>query len=379
MGKACFSIVLDTSSQNSRGHYLQFSIDVCESYERTQSRSIIFTSNQALRDWFQARRLEFVQLKFIDSKQESDIFSELDSFLKVTVENSSNPGHLFILRGKDLSDNKLSKLEKMLSEHHDLHIDVLVNASGIISKSKEAAYENLVLEKFTKLGSRVHFLAWDKRVTVVSDLRNFRFLPEPKNVTPRLSVPTKTVIGFYGKLSFDRGLFDILVSVFFNPKLQYRISGYGFNRKYLYRSRNFISMRRTPVRGIFSLALNYFVQLSFLSNRVAFEQKYFKDEAEMTSEMQTCSAIFFSCARSPYSSGLVYQSFAAGIPVVWTPGNSAMAHVLDESFPLGRITLRDIFRRNRLFDLVKQVKDVRTAPIFDHEIFDDVLSRCSFD
>ena len=378
MGEGCFSIVLDTSSQNSRGHYLQFSIDVCESYERTQSRSIIFTSNQALREWFQARRLEFVELKFINTEQESEIFSELNSFLNITADNSSKPRHLFILRGKDLSDNKLSKLEKMLSEHHDLHIDVLVNASGIISKSKEAAYENLVLEKFTKLSSRVNFLAWDKRITAVSDLKNFRFLPEPKNITPRLSIPTKTVIGFYGKLSFDRGLFDILVSVFFNPKLQYRISGYGFNRKYLYRSRNFISMRRTPVRGIFSLALNYLVQLSFLSNRVAFEQKYFKDEAEMTSEMQTCSAIFFSCARSPYSSGLVYQSFAAGVPVVWTPGNSAMAHVLDESFPLGRITLRDIFRRNRLFDLVKQVKDVRTAPIFDHEIFDDVLSRCSF-
>ena len=319
-----------------------------------------------------------MQLKFIDTKQESDIFSELDSFLKATVDNSSKPGHLFVLRGKDLSDEKFSMLERMLSKHHDLHIDVLVNASGIISRSKEATTENLVIEKYNGLNSRVSFLVWDKRVTDVSDLRNFRFLPEPKNVTPRLSVPTKTVIGFYGKLSFDRGLFDILVSVFFNPKLQYQISGYGFNRKYVYRSKNFISMRRTPIRGIYSLALNYLVQLAFFSNKVAFEQRYFKNEAEMTSEMQTCSAIFFSCARSPYSSGLVYQSFAAGIPVVWTPGNSAMAHVLEESFPLGRITLRDFFRRNRLFDLVKQVEDVRTAPIFDYEIFDDVLSRCSF-
>ena len=378
MGKDCFSIVLDTSSEISRGHYLQFSIDICESYERTESPSVIFTSNKALRDWFQGRKLEFVELQFINSDRRSDIFSELDSFLNLAIDTSTKPRHLFILRGKDINSDEISILARTLSKNRDLHIEVLVNASGIISGSKEAASESLVIEKFTELGSRVKFLAWDKRVTVVSDLRNFRFLPEPKNITSRSSTPPKIVIGFYGKLSFDRGLFDLLLSVFLNPKLRYQISGYGFNRKHVYRSRNFISMRRTPVRGILSLGLNYLVQLAFLSNRVVFEQRYYQDEAEMTREMQMCSAIYFSCARSPYSSGLVYQSFAAGIPVVWTPGNSAMAYVLDESFPSGRITVRDFFRRNRLFDLVKEVKGVRTAPIFDYEIFDDVLSSCSF-
>jgi hypothetical protein len=298
--------------------------------------------------------------------------------LKVTANNSPKPRHLFILRGKDLTGDELSMLERILSKNEDLHIEVLVNVSGMISGSKEATSESLVIEKFTRLSSKVNFLAWDKRLADVSDMGNCRFLPEPKNITPRLIIPTKTVVGFYGKLSFDRGLFDFLLSVFFNPKLHYRISGYGFNRKHVYRSRNFISMRQTPFRGILSLVLNYSVQLAFLSRRVDFEQKYYETEVEMASDMQLCSAIFFSCTRSPYSSGLVYQSFAAGIPVVWTPGNSAMAYVLDESFPLGRITIRDFFRRNRLFDVVKEVKGVRTTPIFDYEIFDEVLSRCSF-
>jgi len=378
MRKGCFSIVLDTSSKNSRGHYLQFSIDICESYERTQSPSIIFTSNQAFRDWFQERKLEFVELQFINTEQKSGIFSELDSFLNVTTDDSTKPRHLFILRGKDLNSDELSMLKRMLSKNRDLHIEILVNASGIISRSREAASESLVIERFIALSSRVKFLAWDKRVNAVSDLRNFRFLPEPKNTTPRLIIPTKTVIGFFGKLSFDRGLFDFLLSVFFNPKLHYRISGYGFSRKHIYRSRNFVSMRQTPFSGMLSLVLNYSVQLAFLSRRVEFSQTYYKDEVEMVSDMQSCSAVFFSCARSPYSSGLVYQSLAAGIPVVWNPGNSAMAYVLEESFSVGRITFRDLFRLNRLFDLVKEVKGVRTAPIFDYEIFDEVLSRCSF-
>lgn len=378
MRKGCFSIVLDTSSENSRGHYLQFSIDICESYERTQSPSIVLTSNQALQGWFQTRKLEFVELHFVSTEQGSDIFSELDSFLKVNADDSSNPRHLFILRGKDLNDDKLSMLETMLLKHHDLHIEVLVNASGIISRSKEAAFENRVIEKFTALSSRVNFIVWDKRVTTCSDLINFRFLPEPKKITPRLSTPTKTVVGFYGKLSFDRGLFDILVSVFFNPKLQYRISGYGFNRKYVYRSRNFISMRRTPIRGIFSLALNYLVQLAFLSNKVAFEQRYFKDEAEMTSEMQMCSAIFFSCTRSPYSSGLVYQSFAAGIPVVWTPGNSAMAYVLEGIFPEGRISVKTLRLPHKLYRAIIDVKELHVGPIHDYQYFDEVLTQCPY-
>ena len=378
MGKGCFSIVLDTSSENSRGHYLQFSIDICESYERTQSPSIIFTSNQALRGWFQSRKLEFVELQFINTAQYPDIFSELDSFLKATAGKSSKPKHLFILRGKDLNDDRLLTLKKILLKNDDLHIEVLVNASGIISGSKESASESLVIEKFTELSSRVNFLAWDKRVTVVSDLRNFRFLPEPKNITPRLRIPTKNIVGFYGKLSFDRGLFDLLLSVFFNPKLHYRISGYDFNRKHLYRSKNFISMRRTPVKGILSLGLNYLVQLAFLSNRVAFEQRYYKDEAEMTREMQMCSAIFFSCERSPYSSGLVYQSFAAGIPVVWSPGNSAMAYVLEDIFPEGRICAKALRRPNKLYRAIIGVKELKVGPIHDYKYFDEVLTQCPY-
>jgi hypothetical protein len=378
MGKGCFSIVLDTSSENSRGHYLQFSIDICESYERTQSPSVIFTSNQALRDWFQGRKLEFVELQFIKTEQKSDIFSELDSFLDVTAHTSARPRHLFILRGKDLNSDQFSMLRRMLSKNSDLHIEALVNVSGIISGSKEATAESLVIEKFTEIGSRVKFLAWDKRVTVVSDLRNFRFLPEPKNITPRLSIPRETVIGFYGKLSFDRGLFDFLLSVFFNPKLRYQISGYGFNRKYVYRSRNFISMRRTPVRGILSLGLNYLVQLAFLSNRVVFEQRYYKDEAEMTREMQICSAIYFSCARSPYSSGLVYQSFAAGIPVVWSPGTSAMSYTLEEIFPEGRISENALLLPNKLFRVIMAVKELKVEPIHDYQYFDEVLLQCPY-
>jgi glycosyltransferase involved in cell wall biosynthesis len=260
----------------------------------------------------------------------------------------------------------------------DLHLDVLVNVSGIISGTYEASSEKRVISDFTNLGPRVSFLAWDSRVPNSLKTQNIRFLPEPKHAIPRKTRPLIKTIGFYGKLSFERGLFDFLLSVFFNPKLHYRISGYGFNRKHLYRSRNFISMRQTPLRGMLSLVLNYFVQLALLSPRVSFEERYFLDEKEMSSDMQLCSAVFFSCTRSPYSSGLVYQSLASGIPVVWSSGNSAMAYVLESFFPPGKVGVSELFRWNGLFNSVDAVDGLTTAPVFDYGSFDEALSRCPF-
>jgi hypothetical protein len=379
MKNECFPIVLDTSSKNLMGHYLQFSIDVCESYERTRKPAMIISSNQGLREWFQKKSYKFVKLHFVGFGLHANVFSELEAFLSLNSDDLSKPRHIFILRGKDLSDGNRALLKDLLFIYPQLHAEVLVNVSGVISESKEAASETRVIHDFAQLGERVRFLAWDKRVLSASRIENFRFLPEPKSQILRSKRPPRAAIGFYGKLSFERGLFDFLFSVFFNPKLHYRISGYGFNRKHLYRSRNFVSMRRTPVRGILSLALNYIVQIAFLSRRVSFEEHYFSDEIEMSNEMQSCSAIFFSCSRSPYSSGLVYQSLASGIPVVWSPGNSAMAYVLEESFPQGRIRTEDLFRWNRLFNLVGKVEDIATSPIFDHISFDETLSYCPFD
>jgi hypothetical protein len=379
MKNNCFSLVIDTSLGNSRGHYLQFSIDVFESYERTQRAAIFLTSNHTLWDWYQTKKFEFVELHFAKCDLGINVFSMVASFISARANSSSRPIHMFVLRGKDLSEEHRAALGKLLLLNSNLHIEVLVNVSGIISGTNQAFSEQKVINDFTNLGRRVSFLAWDKRAPNSLKVQNCRFLPEPKSAIPRLTRPSRKIIGFYGKLSFERGLFDLLLSVFFNPNLHYQISGYGFNRKYLYRSQNFVSMRQTPFRGLLSITLNYLVQIAFYSKRVTFEERYYTDEMEMSSEMQMCSAIFFSCARSPYTSGLVYQSLASGIPVVWTPGNSAMAYVLEESFALGRIKFRDLFRWNRLFKLVKEVEELSPTPIFDYDSFDHELHRFPFE
>jgi hypothetical protein len=376
MKNECFRIVLDTSSKDLMGHYLQFSIDVCESLERNRRPAIIFSSNMSLLEWFHSKNLEYVKLNFTYSSERSDVISSMAAFLNSENQESAIRPHILILRGKDLDSEHHEVLKRLLAEKLDLHLEILVNVSGIISASNESKAEKKVVEYYSSMGSSVNFLAWDKRVENRTDMKNIRFLPEPKNVINRHIMHKKTIIGFYGKLSFERGLFDLLCSVFFNPKLHYQIIGYGYDRKNVYRSKSFVSMRRTPLIGLANKVTNYLVQVALLSKRVSFEERYFRDENEMSESMQTCSAVYFSCSRSPYSSGLIYQSFASEVPVIWEQGNSAMAYILDEVFPEGSVTRRSLFNLNELFRAVCRVEGLTVKPIFGYSQFDDVLTNC---
>ena len=222
-----------------------------------------------------------------------------------------------------------------------------------------------------------NFLAWDQRVIGNPDFADTRFLPEAKESIRRNYFPNESTVGFYGKLSSERGLFQLLLAVFLNPKLKFRIMGYGFNRKYLYRSRTFVSLRKTPISAGWSLVINYLATLALKFKRVTFQEKYFEGEADMAREFQNCSALFFSCTNSPYSSGIVYQSLASNVPVAWLDGDSAMAFVLRREFPQGQIHQTDFFRIGGLTKFVSCLENVETRAIFENEAFDRALVKCS--
>jgi hypothetical protein len=153
--------------------------------------------------------------------------------------------------------------------------------------------------------------------------------------------------------------------------------GYGFNHRYLYRSSKFVSLRKTPILACWSLGINYLAILALKFQRVIFQKKYFIDETDMAREFQNCSALFFSCANSPYSSGIVYQSLASNVPVAWLDGDSAMAFVLKREFPQGQIRRADLFRIGGLTKFVRDLESLETRAIFGNEEFDSAIVRCS--
>ena len=377
MKSGCLTWILDNAPDNAKGHYHQLTQDLIESFERNKKACIVVTQNSSVSRWFNSGRFSHVELRFVPESAYESIFGVLTSELNNQIQRNAKPIHFLILRSTRVLEGDFDTLKFLFNTLETADLRVLTNVSGILSDTTEGKHEKEILEKFRALQANVTFFAWDQRVTGNSKFRDTYFLPEAKEMKERKYFPEETTIGFYGKLSSERGLFRLLVSVFLNPKLKFRIMGYGFNRDYLFRSKKFVSIKRTPLAAMWSLFVNYFAVSAIKFKRVKFEQKYFQDEEEMAREFQNCSAVFFSCAHSPYSSGLVYQSLAAGVPIVWSDGESAMAYVLKREFPLGEIGNKEMFRLGGLTSFVSDLKNVKTHAIFENEDFDKVLMNCS--
>ena len=377
MSSGCLTLILDNAPDNAKGHFHQLTQDFIESFERNDKDCLVVTQNSSVRQWFSTREFSHVELRFVRESANESIFEILTSELNNQIERNAKPFHLIILRSTRVLERDFGTLKFLLKTFEKVDLRVLTNVSGILSHTTEGRNEKKTLEKFRALQAKVTFFAWDQRVTGNSEFRDTHFLPEAKEMRERRFFPKETTIGFYGKLSSERGLFRLLLSVFLNPKLKFRIMGYGFNHKYLFRSRKFVSIKRTPLAAVWSLFVNYFAVSALKFKRVNFKQRYFHDEVEMAREFQNCSAVFFSCAHSPYSSGLVYQSLAAGVPIVWSDGESAMAYVLKREFPLGEIGNKEMFRLGGLTSFVSDLKNVKTHAIFENEDFDKVLMNCS--
>lgn len=377
MKSECVTVILDNVPNKSKGHFTQLAQDVCRSYQRSQRKCLLVTHNSLLLDLFDQQVLSYVKVRLVPESEKKSIFEIVSEHLLRNMQSGETRIHLFVLRSNTVQLNDFDEIKNWLDTYENLDLTVLTNISGIISESLEAESERRILEKFRSLRNDVTFLAWDQRVEKNKDFLDTRFLPEVKPARARLIHPEKTTVGFYGKLSSERGLFRLLFSVFLNPKLEFRIMGYGFNARYLFRSKKFVSLKKTPGTGVLSLIVNFVGNLALRSRRVVFEEKYFNNENEMALELQKCSAVYFSCANSPYSSGLVYQALSAGVPVVWSDGDSAMAFVLREHFPKGRIDDKDLFRFGGLTNFVKNLEGVTPTTIFQQKDFDDVLNHCN--
>ncbi len=377
MNSGCLTLILDNAPDNAKGHFDRLTQDIIESFERNEKACVVVTQNSSMSRWFNSRIFSHVELRFVGALANESIFECLTLELNNQIQRNTKQFHFFILRSTRVQEADFDTLKLLFKTFDKVDLRVLTNVSGILSDTKEGKHEKEILNKFRELQADVTFFAWDQRVTGKSEFMDTHFLPEAKEMRERRYFPEETTIGFYGKLSSERGLFRLLVSVFLNPKLNYRIMGYGFKRNHLFRSRKFISIKRTPLAAVWSLIVNYFAVSAIKFKRVNFELKYFQDEDEMAREFQNCSAVFFSCAHSPYSSGLVYQSLAAGVPVVWSDGDSAMAYVLKREFPLGEIRNKEIFRLGGLTNFVSDIKNVKTRAIFENKDFDKVLMNCS--
>jgi glycosyltransferase involved in cell wall biosynthesis len=373
----CTSILIDSALRNSKGHYDQFSYDFRQALIRSGKKVVYISPSADLAKESDGAVSPLISYQFIDVISKPSFFHQSLEVVKKVTESSSEPFHLIFLRANDLAAGNLIDWSKFIEEHQQIDLKVLINVSGVISNSSHSKSEREVLNKLGIFKDKIHFMAWDFRVTKSKEFSNFEYLPLYKNSVKKSNIKSQLQIGFFGKLTSDRGLTDLLFSAILNPQLKFVIKGYGLSFKYLYRRPGFLSVKKTPIKAITSFFLTLYIFLLTKLPNVSISEVYFDTEAKMTAEIQNCSAIFWSCRRSPYESGIVIQALAAGVPVVWLNGQSAMAQILSAHYPSGEIPIKKLYQFRGLQNFVLSVKDLEPSAPYTFEEFQSVASNCS--
>ena len=287
-----------------------------------------------------------------------------------TALESANLGdnfHIFILWEDDWSLTDLENIAQV-SVGRRVRISIVVNPiqdlekKGLPIPSCKYDYSKIFVENNFEL------MSWDFR-TQLQHKSDVLYLPNFHSQIERTYFPQKLTLGFYGNLTFERGLGDLLLLAALHPRMKFRIRGYGFESLRFYRLKGFISFRATPISAILGFLISgFFVFLTKLPN-VDLLGLRFKDSMEMSMDIQSCSAIFIGSDRFDFPSGVVIQSLKANVPVMWIESNSVSSSELKFYFPSGGISRKMLFHPSsfleKLQDLHKlDFKLMREIPDF---------------
>lgn len=373
----CTSIIIDSALKGSKGHYEQFSYDFRKALISSGKKVVYISPSADLANQIDGFGNQLISYQLVDTSSKSTFFIQSLEIVKKLSEGNAGKFHLFFLRANDFAAANIIEWSKFIEDHREVDIKVLANISGIISNTLQSVSEKEVLNKLSIFKERIKFMAWDSRISESKEFSNIEYLPLYKKSVKKISLQSQLQIGFFGKLTFDRGLTDLIFSAILNPQLKYVFKGYGLSFKYLYRWPGYLSVKRTPIKAVISLFLTLYIFLLTKLPNVSFSEVYFDTEEQMTAEIQNCSAIFWSCRRSPYESGIVIQALAAGVPVVWLNGQSAMTKILSAHYPVGELPYKKLWQFQRLQSFVLSISESFPSAPFTFEEFQSVASRCS--
>jgi hypothetical protein len=375
--KNCTTIIVDITPKSAKGHYDQFLFDFRKALIKS-GKKVIFISPLAdlakEKDGFASSLISY---QFVNATSKLLFFQECLELITRMTEVNLEKFHIISLRANDFAAGNLVDWSRFIETCHRVDLRVLVNISGMISNTSHSESERAVLNTLKIFKNRMHFITWDLRVTGSREFSDIEYLPTYKKSVRRTFLDSQLNIGFFGKLSSERGLTNLLFAAILNPKLNFVLKGYGLSFKYLYRWPGYLSVKRTPIKAIVSLFLTFYIFLLTKLPNVSLSEVYFDTEEEMTTEIQKCSAIFWSCRKSPYESGVGIQALANGVPVVWLNGKSAMAKLLSAHYPIGELPIEKLYKFRGLQNFVLSVKDFTPSNPFTFEEFQSVASNCS--
>jgi hypothetical protein len=370
--RECRYLVLDLTRKGSQGHFVQASIDILNAlYENGESVSFI------------AEYADEIVQSLVSKKivLHNEPVNELN--LKVCLGRNVfkiERTHILIMWSGNLLDFDFTSLEDVMNLGN-ADLSIITNASKILRGWPSFGDELSFINKLSAIQFVKNLWIWDPAAKDQSISPKIRWLPEYHSsfTRERTFKNSRIVVGFYGGLSINRGLGDLLLIAALNPEITFRIKGYGNPKFSSWRPLNYKNKFRNPIQFVSSLLMAFILLMLTRLNNVHITKTYFENDEMLVQDMATCSVTFYAADRHPYSSGINLLALAAGIPVIWLKGNSAANDNLYEKFPPGIYERKHLLSRYHFRKKLSEVLDSKIAHSRDWEALKHALKESHVD
>jgi hypothetical protein len=366
--RKCLTLIIDPRPE-SFGHYFELSKNICTAFIKL-NQEFIFLSCYA----------DKLQIDFINNVE--SIFTH-NKFIKIDFENS-----VFlksILNLFDLKDvffhvvllndhkNSITIVKNILSirnQNIDFHVIALCGPMlrgwplGIILRNLDSFIY------FSNLEQCKTIFTIDPIILKLDTSHKLRYLPDFQMGIERKFIPNnvKLTLGYYGNLNPQRGIKLFLSLAIFNPRVNFRVTGYGDSGN---TSAEF-KFKNTFSSIIKKIVLKF---LNFIPN-IEITKGYFRNHSDLVTSLSKNDAIFYAANLSPYSSGIANLSLSMGVPVIWIPGDSAASDTLERFFPEGKIMTSEIYKFGFITQKIRAVRNSQPKSRFEWHDFTSPL-KCS--
>jgi glycosyltransferase involved in cell wall biosynthesis len=297
----------------------------------------------------------------------------LNALSEVDKLARSNPGrhlNLIFLWLPELPANDLNAFIR-LTTIHSISISGISFALDPSSGSEEFYFE----KEFSESEACKKLWVWvdipsNRNHIVNSKLRR---LPEFVASKKRIQSSDEMTIGFFGRLSAERGLPEVLLLALFNPRIRFEIRGSGYLGLYMWRATKYKLLKytngkRKPWAAVLSKILNRFYFLLRRLPNVDFNPTSFNHHDEFEHAIANCSAVFYA-AKLPITSGVALTSLASGTPLIWLGSKGEAVKQFLAAFPEGRISTWELFIPKRIERKLQKLSKLEPKEIYSWDAF----------
>ena len=350
--KSCLTFLVDTSREDSPGHNFAHAKSFRSAYISLGKNFCFISPSAKIAKKSDAFLSDLAEYKNID--QVNDLMDgSIDTIFDVISKSQKDFFHVFFLWGGQLNVDNISKFNSLCKfSQENIGVSIIWKFPGLLSRyctEERLRQERLLIGQFSNFSAPVRLFTSDNRenwevkppiesITDCFECSNPRSIQQSTNHNRHLEV------SFFGNLTSERGLSDLLLLACLNPSVIFNVVGYGKVDQSFWRPRGYRSKRKTPLKWITGIFLSLVsVMATKLANVNYSPEHFFEDHKELEFAIKNSQIIYYSSKNSGFSSGIVNISLHYGTPIIWRAGNSPSSDLLRTHFPQGSIMRKHFF------------------------------------